>query len=129
MINPKKKTSLWTDLQMTEFLSGYCFSLSLFFLCFSMFSRLFFFRATEQEVDQLRAVLRKRGSGPEYSDSQVNTANSSRTRSRTQSQTHNSDLISHQNSGSNSQKISNPNSKLNWGLNLSLNSQQNSSSN
>lgn len=34
----------------------------------------FFFqcRATEQEVDQLRAAMRKRGSGPEYSDSQVN---------------------------------------------------------
>uniref|UniRef100_A0A8W8J6M7 Uncharacterized protein n=1 Tax=Magallana gigas TaxID=29159 RepID=A0A8W8J6M7_MAGGI len=31
-------------------------------------------RATEQEVDQLRAALRKRGSGPEYPDSQVNSS-------------------------------------------------------
>lgn len=131
MIYPNVKTYLWRDLQMTEFLSGYCFSLSLVFLCFSIFSGLFFFRATEQEVDQLRAALRKRGSGPEYSDSQVNTANSS-SNSQQNSGSNSQlrlNLTAGQNSGFNSQQISNFNSQLNSGLNQSFNSQQNSSSN
>ena len=116
---------------MTEFLSGYCFSLCFVFLSFSIFSGLFFFRATEQEVDQLRAALRKRGSRPEYSDAQVNTANSS-SNSQQNSGSNSQlrlNLTAGQNSGFNSQQISNFNSQLNSGLNQSFNSQQNSSSN